>query len=157
MTKREKCSPATCDRETSPCFLEGTSVEGTTAEARAQSLSRTITSACDASMYTKLNHSGRHPVYWWNKYIAILRKECLCARRRQQRAVSGLLYVKLTTSYEQKKRGLKIAIKTAKRKCWQDFCEEVDSDPWSGPYITVMNKIKPRGTSTHLVQPSLIK
>ena len=42
----------------------------------------------------------------------------------------------------------KIAIKTAKRKCWQDFCEEVDSDPWGRPYKTVMNKIKPRGTST---------
>ena len=36
----------------------------------------------------------------------------------------------LITRYEQKKKELKIAIKTAKRKCWQDFCEEVDSDPW---------------------------
>ena len=42
MSKREKWAPATFDRETFLCFLEGTSVEGTTAEARAQSLSRTI-------------------------------------------------------------------------------------------------------------------
>ena len=62
--KREKWAPATFDRETFLCFLEGTSVEGTTAEARAQSLSRTITAACDISMSMKSNHSGRHPVYW---------------------------------------------------------------------------------------------
>ena len=76
-------------------------------------------------MDTKLNHSGRHPVYLWNKDIAILRKECLRARRLHQRAVRGPLYAELTTSYEQKKKELKIAIKTAKRKYWQEFCEEV--------------------------------
>ena len=52
MPKREKWAPATFDRETFLCFLEGTSVEGTTAETRAQSLSRTITAACNASMST---------------------------------------------------------------------------------------------------------
>ena len=66
MPKKEKWEPATFDRETFLCFLEGTSVEGTTAEARAQSLSRTITAACDASMFIKSNHSGRHPVYWYS-------------------------------------------------------------------------------------------
>ena len=65
-----------------------------------------------------------------------------------QRAVRGPLYAELTTSYEQKKKEIKNAIKAAKRKCWQDFYEEVDSDPWGRPYQTVMNKIKPRGTST---------
>ena len=92
MLKREKWAPATFDRETFLCFLEGTSVEGTTAEARARSLSCTITAACDASMFTKSNHSGRHPVYWWNKDIAVLRKECLCARRLHQRAFRGPFY-----------------------------------------------------------------
>ena len=40
-----------------------------------------------------------------------------------------MFYAELITTYEKKKKELKIAIKTAKRKCWQDFCEEVDSDP----------------------------
>ena len=116
MPKRENWAPATFDREIFLCFLEGTSVERTTAEARAQRLSHTITAACDASMSTKSNHSRRHPVYWWNKDIAVLRKECLRARRLHQRAVRGPLYAELTTSYEQKKKELKIAIKTAKTK-----------------------------------------
>ena len=146
MSKREEWVPATFGRETFLCFLERTSVKETTAEVRARSLSRTITAACDASMSIKLNHSGRHQVYWW--YFAILRKECLRDRRLHKRAVRGLLYAELTTSYEQKRKELKIVIKTAKRKRWQDFYEEVVSDPWGRPYETVTNKIKPRGTST---------
>ena len=80
MPKREKWAPATFDRETFLCFLEGISVEGT-AEVRAQNLSQTITAACDASMSIKSNHNGRHPVYWWNKDIAVICKECLRNRR----------------------------------------------------------------------------
>ena len=41
------------------------------------------------------------------------------------------------------------------RKCWQDLCEKVDSDPWGRPYTTVMNKIKPRGTSAPSRPPFL--
>ena len=33
------------------------------------------------------------------------------------------------------------------KECWQDFCEEVDSDPWGRPYKTVINKINPRSSS----------
>ena len=73
MPKREKWTPATLDRETFLSFLEKTYVEGT-AEARAHSLSRTITAACNISMSTNSNHSGRHPVYYWNKNIGVIRK-----------------------------------------------------------------------------------
>ena len=85
MPKGEKWAPATFDREAFLCFLEGASVEGT-AEARAQSFSGTITAACDASMSTRTNHRGRLPVYWWNKEMAVIRKECLRARRLHQKA-----------------------------------------------------------------------
>ena len=64
-----------------------------------------------------------------NKDIAVICKQRLRARRLHQRADRVPLYQELTVSYQQKKKKLKIAIKTAKRKCWQDFCEEVNSDP----------------------------
>ena len=122
--KREKWAPATFSSESFLCFLEGTSVEGT-AVVRGRSLSQTITAACDASMSTKTNHSGRTPVYWWNEKIAVIRKESLRTRKLHQRTVRGPLYEELTTSNEQKRKKLKTVIKTPKRKCWQDFCEEI--------------------------------
>ena len=145
MPTREKWAPAIFDREAFLCFLEGASVKGTS-EVTAQSLSGTSTAASDASMFPRTNHRVRLPVYWWNKEIAVIREVCLRARRLHHTAVRVPLYDELTTRYEQKRKELKIAIKTAKRKCWQDFYEEVDSDPWERPYKTVINKINPRGT-----------
>ena len=46
-----------------------------------------------------------------------------------------------------KRNQLKIVIKTTKRESWQDFCEEVEQDPWGLPYKTVISKNKPRGGS----------
>ena len=34
-------------------------------------------------------------------------------------------------SREEKRKALKLVIKSAKRMCWLDFCEEVDRDPWA--------------------------
>ena len=39
---------------------------------------------------------------------------------------------------------LKVAIGTAKKKCSEDFCKEIDQDPWDRPYKAVMKGIKPR-------------
>ena len=144
---RTRWAPATFDHQTFLCVLEEVSIVGT-AEEKAQSLLKTLTAACDASMSIKKNTRGRPPVHWWNEDIAAIRRECLQARRQQQRARerTGPTYEQLKNFYEVKRKKLKVAIKTAKRKCWQDFCEEVDSDPWGKPYKTVMQKIKPRGT-----------
>ncbi|RYA73411.1 hypothetical protein DD595_25020 [Enterobacter cloacae complex sp. 4DZ3-17B2] len=142
--RTERWAPATFDRKMFLYSLEEKEVKGTSEE-RARCLSRAITAACDASMAVKTNPRGRPPVYWWNEEIANIRRECLRARRLHQRAIHKPRYYQLAADYERKKKRLKIAIKAAKRKCWQDFCEEVDHDPWGRPYKTVMNKIKPRG------------
>ena len=39
---------------------------------------------------------------------------------------------------------LKGAIRTAKKKCWEDFCKKVGQDPWGRPYEAIMKKIKPK-------------
>ncbi|KAG7196378.1 hypothetical protein KM043_000026, partial [Ampulex compressa] len=88
---------------------------------------------------------GRPPVYWWDQDIAQVRRECLKARRLHQRARNGPRYEELTAAYESKRKELKVAIRKAKRRCWQSFCEEVDRDPWGRPYKAVMHRIKPRG------------
>ncbi|XP_062538498.1 uncharacterized protein LOC134206792 [Armigeres subalbatus] len=46
-----------------------------------------LTRACDATMPRKVQpRHVRRPVYWWNGTIAELRRNCLRARRRMQRA-----------------------------------------------------------------------
>ena len=100
-----------------------------------------------STMSSTKNHLRRLPVHWCNRDIEVIRKKCLRARRLHQRAIRGPRHEELTASYEQTRKELKVSM-TAKRKCWQDFCEELDRDPWGRPYKTVMNKIKSRGTST---------
>ena len=145
-TMSRRWAPATFDRDTFLCTLKRVRCEGTAGE-KAQDLTQAIIAACDASMVKKVNARGRPPIYWWNEDIAIIRRECLRARRLHQRAVGGPRFQELSATYAQKRKQLKTAIKAAKRTCWRDFCEEVEQDPWGRPYKTVMNKIKRRGGS----------
>ena len=60
---RVRSAPATFVKETFLNSLEEASV-GETAEFGAQSLPRTITAACHASVSTRTNHRKRLPVHW---------------------------------------------------------------------------------------------
>ncbi|CAB0034471.1 unnamed protein product [Trichogramma brassicae] len=95
-----------------------------TAEDMASSLMSVITGACDASM-TKANpRRRREPVYWWTPEIADLRRSCLRARRLFQRSRGQHDEETHSANYASARRLLRVAIKTSKRRCWRQLCDE---------------------------------
>ncbi|XP_046868322.1 uncharacterized protein LOC124460774, partial [Drosophila willistoni] len=74
-----------------------------------------ISEACDASMIRKRQGgSTRKPVHWWSREIAEARKECLKARRKQQRARGSPSFQRLLDAYKTHRALLNRAIKQSK-------------------------------------------
>ncbi|CAB0043302.1 unnamed protein product [Trichogramma brassicae] len=132
----------TLDVDRFSAVVSGASVAPGTAEDMASSLMSVITGACDASM-TKANpRRRREPVYWWTPEIADLRRSCLRARRLFQRS-RGQHDDEETHSanYASARRLLRVAIKTSKRRCWRQLCDEVNNDVWGKPYRIAMSRL----------------
>lgn len=105
-------------------------------------LMKWVTRACDTAMPRRVSISQRTPVYWWNDEIAQLRSKCLRSRRLYQRARGKSHFTTLQEEYGNARNELKSAIKTSKRRCMKELCEEVDKDTWGRPYKVVMTKLK---------------
>ncbi|XP_071450375.1 uncharacterized protein [Hetaerina americana] len=143
----KKWAMNTFEEEVFLYMLRETKIRGT-AEERSRHLSQVLTTACDASMAIKTNAHGHPPVYWCNEDIAPLRRACLRSRRKQQRAKNRLRFQEFHAINETHRRELKRAIKTAIRKIWYEFCEDVEHDPWDRPYKMDMSKVKPRSVKS---------
>ncbi|CAB0044445.1 unnamed protein product [Trichogramma brassicae] len=83
-----------------------------------------ITGACDASMSKANPRHRREPVYWWTAKIADLRRSCLRARRLFQRSRGRHEEETHSANYASARRLLLVAIKTSKRRCWRQLCDE---------------------------------
>ncbi|CAB0044139.1 unnamed protein product, partial [Trichogramma brassicae] len=112
-----------------------------TAEDMATSLMSVITGACDASMSKANPRRRREPVYWWTAEIADLRRSCLRARRLFQRSRGRHDEETHSANYASARRLLRVAIKTSKRRCWRQLCDEVDNDFWGKPYKVAMSRL----------------
>ncbi|CAB0040069.1 unnamed protein product, partial [Trichogramma brassicae] len=74
-------------------------------------------------------------VYWWTAEIADLRRSCQRARRLFQRSRGRHDEETHSANYASARRLLlRVAIKTSKRRCWRQLCDEVDNDVWGKPY-----------------------
>uniref|UniRef100_A0ABD2WJQ6 Reverse transcriptase domain-containing protein n=2 Tax=Trichogramma kaykai TaxID=54128 RepID=A0ABD2WJQ6_9HYME len=132
----------TLDADRFSAVVSGASVAPGTAEDMASSLIDVITGACDASM-TKANpRRRREPVYWWTAEIADLRRSCLRARKLFQRSRGRQDEEAHGANYASARRLLRVAIKTSKRRCWRQLCDEVDSDTWGRPYWIAMSRLR---------------
>ena len=112
------------------------------AENKANQVMKMVSRACDATMPRKRCNTGRQSVYWWTNEIASLRKSCLRARRMYQRARGRETFAALGEQYKAAKKSLMWAIKSNKRRCWKELCDEVESDPWGRPYRIVVKKLR---------------
>ncbi|CAB0037477.1 unnamed protein product [Trichogramma brassicae] len=131
----------TLDVDRFSAVVSGASVAPGTAEDMASSLMSVITGACDASM-TKANpRRRREPVYWWTPEIADLRRSCLRARRLFQRSRGQHDEETHSANYASARRLLRVAIKTSKRRCWRQLCDEVNNDVWGKPYRIAMSRL----------------
>ncbi|CAB0040808.1 unnamed protein product [Trichogramma brassicae] len=121
--------------------VSSASVAPGTAEDMASSLMSVITGACDASMSKANPRCRREPVYWWTAEIADLRRSCLRARRLFQRSRGRHDEEAHSAIYASARRLLRVAIKTSKRRCWRQLCDEVNNDVWGKPYKIAMSRL----------------
>uniref|UniRef100_A0ABD2W600 Reverse transcriptase domain-containing protein n=2 Tax=Trichogramma kaykai TaxID=54128 RepID=A0ABD2W600_9HYME len=141
---RQSCrwNARTLDADRFSAVMSGASVAPGAAEDMASSLMDIITGACDASMSRANPRRRREPVYWWTAEIADLRRSCLRARRLFQRSRGRQDEEAHSANYAAKRRLLRVAIKTSKRRCWRQLCDEVDSDIWGKPYRIAMSRLR---------------
>ncbi|CAB0038526.1 unnamed protein product [Trichogramma brassicae] len=140
---RQSCrwNARTLDADCFSATVSSASVAPGTAEDMASSLMSVITGACDASMSKANPRRRREPVYWWTAEIADLRCSCLRARRLFQRSRGRHDEETHSANYASARRLLRVAIKTSKRRCWRQLCDEVDNDVWGKPYKVAMSRL----------------
>ncbi|CAB0042472.1 unnamed protein product [Trichogramma brassicae] len=140
---RQSCrwNARTLDADCFSATVSSASVAPGTAEDMASSLMSVITGACDASMSKANPRRRREPVYWWTAEIADLRRSCLRARRLFQRSRGRHDEETHSANYASARRLLRVAIKTSKRRCWRQLCDEVDNDVWGKPYKVAMSRL----------------
>ncbi|CAB0037521.1 unnamed protein product [Trichogramma brassicae] len=131
----------TLDVDRFSAVVSGASVAPGTTEDMASSLMSVITGACDASMSKANPRRRREPVYWWTPEIADLRRSCLRARRLFQRSRGRHDEETHSANYASARRLLRVAIKTSKRRCWRQLCDEVNNDVWGKPYKIAMSRL----------------
>ena len=98
------------------------------AESQVSRVTSVIVRACDASMPRFGNGNRHQPAYCWTEEIAELRRTCL--RLRAQRAQERRGATLLNAEFKQAQKRLRLAIKSSKRRCWKEICEEVNAVPW---------------------------
>ncbi|XP_046742524.1 uncharacterized protein LOC124409152 [Diprion similis] len=105
-------------------------------------LMHTIIRACDAGMPRRKPPRGKPAAHWWTDRIAQLRRECVSARRRAQRARAKSRDADASmAAYRMAKRDLRNEIKASKARCWEELLQAVDEDPWGLPYKLVTKKL----------------
>lgn len=108
-------------------------------------LTDAISRACDGVMpRRRLGHPQPRSVYWWCEDLAVLRRVCLRARRRYQRArrdSSPDTVLLRRDELRMAKRQLNKAIRERKKTCWREFLATIDDDPWGKPYHCVVKKL----------------
>ncbi|KAM8702705.1 hypothetical protein ACLKA7_000835 [Drosophila subpalustris] len=108
-----------------------------------------IQNASNVSMLQKRKGGNyRKPVHWWNGNIADARKQCLVARRRQQRSRGRPNFLQLLDVYREKRAILKRTFKRSKALCWDNLCAEADEKPFGTAYKIVMGKLARRPMPT---------
>jgi len=99
--------------------------------------------ACDASMQRRgKTPLRRRPAYWWNQSIAEARKDCPRARRAYKHSRGRPEFEALQIYFREKRRALENTIKESKRRCFNNICEEIDSNPWGFAYKLVTKLLR---------------
>lgn len=117
----------------------------------AENMVTTIEVICNATMPKRRRKENRNPVFWWSEEIALLRKNCLAARRKTTRKPEGET---LASEYKSIRKVLKTSIKNSKRKCWLELCRAVEKDPWGLPYKIVVKKLVRRKPILGITEPT---
>jgi len=128
------------DREGQPSPLPAEA----SVEDHAEQLQIYLSQACDAAMPKRSRPRGKKAVHWWSEEIANLRKAAIAARRSYQRAGrradNGDRHATFA-AYNVARKALRVAIRSAQERSWNELCDSVDNDPWGVPYRLVTKRL----------------
>jgi hypothetical protein len=107
----------------------------------------TMTSICDVAM-PRVRRPEQRAAYWWSVEISQLREVSLRSRRqyqrcRRRRRADADQTARAYIAYRDAHKALRLAIKEAKSRSWNELLEGLDRDPWGRPYKLVMGKLRP--------------
>lgn len=123
-------------------FVEALRREEQVLNLRSEELTAAMVRACDIAMPRKVEPKyRRRPVYWWNETLGNLRKRCLQARRRMQRAKTDGEREERRVTLRAAKADLKREISLSKRTCFKELCRDANANPWGDAYRVAMAKI----------------
>ncbi|XP_070162507.1 uncharacterized protein [Polyergus mexicanus] len=109
-------------------------------------LDKTMEEACDASMKRIGPRRPRKEAYWWQESAAVLRRDCLRARRLLQKAKkrkrSQEVIVRLSRDYKIKRKKLRAEINRLKSIAWQELLNSLNEEPWGLSYKLVLGKLR---------------
>jgi len=118
--------------------------EDASAEEHSERLHGFLERACNAAMPNRSVFQGKRAAHWWNEEIAATRKAAIAARRRYQRAGRRADMPGREAAFEaynRVRKELRLAIRKAQEKSWQELCNTVESDPWGVPYKIVTKRL----------------
>ena len=117
-------------------------------DAGPKSYNRKLVNICNAAM-PRVKQAGRNAVYWWSPELNELRRECALTwrklqYRRRKKTRSREEEEQARQQYRTAVMALQNAIRTAKRRAWEELIKTIDWDPWGRPYRIVLNKLRNR-------------
>lgn len=97
--------------------------------------------ACKLSLKPRSNRISKVP--WWNSELTAIKREVARARRRMQRTCDQGTRDELRQIFIRKRRKMKIMIKEAKNKSWQEFVRtSFSNDPYGIVFKLASDKIE---------------
>ncbi|XP_072746730.1 uncharacterized protein [Anoplolepis gracilipes] len=121
-----------------------------------------MSDACDGSMpRIKAGPQGRRAAYWWTGEIAELRRSSVHQRRKYARAKKKDRPVEevrgLYQAYRVARDALRLEIKKAKARAWDELLSHLEENPWGRPYQMVLGKLRNRGPpATETLSPEAL-
>jgi len=114
------------------------------ADRKVQNIERIIGKACALSM-PRRKRSDRKKSYWWTEELALLRKDCIKARRRLMSARQKDncdLVTSCRDKLRKNQRALRRVIRKSKKSAWLEQLRLLNEDPWGLPFKIVTGRIK---------------
>lgn len=109
---------------------------------------RLLKRTCDKTFRRRLGFkSTRKPCFWWNDSLTRLRKLCVAAKRRLQRARRRTPpdnIEQLQAQYKENRKDFRKAIKAAKEAAWKELCAELEDNVFGDAYLIARKKFRLR-------------
>lgn len=133
----------TLDREKVKDILKKYEEENPEGNENEKNLTDLAKEICNTAMKKRKNNA-RAEAHWWNRDIESKRKICIQKRRiyTRNKRFGGSIEERTYEEYRMARTNMNIEIGKAKKKCWNEICEELNRDIWGLGYKIVAGKLR---------------